>query len=122
MNRTIPTILAALVFAGCSHEMADEADVGSSEESQTFGAGGIPLAPAQRVDPGDIVEVRTSEEPAACGAAGAVHADLATLKAECLEDDVGGVHGVVISQSTPYIVATGLCRAKISCLFNVSND
>jgi hypothetical protein len=119
IKRSILILATLALAAGCAGEVTDDAD-GAVDEAQTFGAPGFPMPDKMRVDPGDIVDVRLSDEPVACG--GAVQADLAALKAACVAESVAGVSGVVISQSTPYSIATGLCRAKISCLFNVGDE
>jgi hypothetical protein len=137
MNRSKYTvILATILFAGCSQELANETDLASSEAEQTFGAREFPEATIQRVDPGDVVDYDRNVEchtvidpedvvpPRTIGGL-AREACKNQAVAQCTESEVGGVAGVVIyagalmADCDDYDCTT---RGVVKCLYNIGSN
>lgn len=133
MNRILTIIPVLALLSGCAFDGEGESS-GSTEQEQTFGTREFPQAPAQRVDPGDIVDtdrdvscsITVNPEdvtPPRTVKGIARSACKAQAAAQCSESEVDGVSGIVLYSGTALAIecdgyectGTGI----VQCLYNV---
>jgi hypothetical protein len=136
INRSILILSTVIFAAGCTQGMADEADVESNEEGQTFGGPGFEGHTKQTVDPGDVVDTDRNVEcditvdpesvvPPRTVMGVARSICIQRARAQCTESEVGGVGGLVLYAGTTFATCDGYecsMRGVVQCLYNIGSN